>query len=64
MLSDTCRSILKLTKSDWEEQKPYWSYEDFEKKVRPESEILSGLVYAPFSISLYLCNAMSASVVL
>src|SRR5580698_4767942 len=28
MLSDTRRSILKLTKSDWEEQKPYWSYED------------------------------------
>ena len=28
MLFDRYGSFLKLTKSDWEEQKPYWNYED------------------------------------
>ena len=28
MLFDRCEAFLKLTKSDWKEQKPYWSYED------------------------------------
>jgi hypothetical protein len=57
MLLDRCGSFLKLMRSDWEEQKPYWNYEDIgifsANPLNPLSVISDSLT---FSLASAFCH--------